>query len=182
DVHPADGVPSGGVCGFYSSTPERPAYGCYPENRGVANVGHSFDFLRALAETGRFPDAHARVLVVDRTPDVPLASSDVYLERLLDQRASQEGREHTAAVDGYLDEAWRDRAAWEPEIRLLDRIGHAFGYFSPRSLAELDEQTTRLSQLSEQIKTYAKAWKAALVDAAQANLDRLIAEPQWVSR
>src|SRR5262249_49160144 len=38
DVHPADGVPSGGVCGFYSSTPERPAYGCYPENRGVANV------------------------------------------------------------------------------------------------------------------------------------------------
>src|SRR5207247_8270766 len=37
-VRAREGQPSGAVCGYFSSTPDRPAYGCYPENRGKDNV------------------------------------------------------------------------------------------------------------------------------------------------
>ena len=59
--------------------PDRPAYGCYPENRGKDNVGHSFHFLEALDRSRSLPAAHAETLFTDRTPDVPIRTSDVYL-------------------------------------------------------------------------------------------------------
>ena len=73
----ANDVPRGNICGFFSSTAERPAYGCYPENRDKDNVGHSFRFIEALGVEPYFPQAHNKVLVTDRTPDVPLRTSDV---------------------------------------------------------------------------------------------------------
>src|SRR5262249_55583429 len=63
-AHVRDGVPSGATCGYFASTPDRPAYGCYPENRGKDNVGHSFHFLEALGRTRSFPAAHAETLSV----------------------------------------------------------------------------------------------------------------------
>src|SRR5439155_5457256 len=68
-VHARDGVPRGSVCGYFSVPPDRPAYGCYPENRGKDNVGHSFHFLDALDRSRSFPAAHAETLFIDRTPD-----------------------------------------------------------------------------------------------------------------
>src|SRR5205823_2316816 len=100
----------------------RPAYGCYPENRGKDNVGHSFHFFEALESSPALPQAHLDVLATDRTPDVPIRTSQVYLERLLERAAQDAGEERAALVDALLGEAWRDRAAWEPDIRLLDRI------------------------------------------------------------
>src|SRR6185295_7888197 len=114
------------------------AYGCYPENRGRDNVGHSFHFIQALEATGNFPEAHARVLVSDASPDVPLTTSDEYLHRLLGHAATERNISFIEMVDELLNEAWRNKGAWEPEIRLLDRIGAAYGCFSPRSLAELE--------------------------------------------
>jgi thiol-disulfide isomerase/thioredoxin len=178
-----DGVPRGNICGFYSSTADRPAYGCYPENRGRENVGHSFEFIQALSTSTRFPEAHAQVLVTDRTPDVPLKSSDVYLEEALQRAVRARGEEFPAGVDALLEEAWHNKAAWEPEIRLLDRIGHAFGYFSPRSLAELEDQAKLLPDISDKLRTYASKWKAALTDLTRENLQRFLdAQPSWRRR
>jgi thiol-disulfide isomerase/thioredoxin len=169
------------ACGYFASTAERPAYGCYPENRGRDNVGHAFHFLKALAATANLPAAQAQTLVVDATPDVPITSSDVYLGRLLARAAG--GGDTSALVDELLREAWQDKAAWEPEIRLLDRIGHAFGLFSPRSLGELDRQAGTLPQASATLRTYGDAWKAARGDLAQVNLERfLTASPAWQAR
>ena len=182
-AHLAGGLPRGDVCGYFSSAADRPAYGCYPENRGRENVGHSFDFLQALRNNPRFRDAQAAVLVADVTPDVPLTTGDVYLANLLRRAAETAGEQPSPYVDALLREAWRDKPAWEPEIRLLDRIGQAFGIFSPRSLAELEDQATRLPQISEQFKNYSNAWKTALGDLAEANLTRfLAAHPDWAQR
>jgi thiol-disulfide isomerase/thioredoxin len=174
-AHLAGGLPRGEVCGYFSSTADRPAYGCYPENRGQENVGHSFDFLQALRNHPSFPDAQAAVLVADQTPDVPLTTSDVYLANLLRRAAEAAGEPSTPYVDALLREAWRDTAVWEPQIRLLDRIGQAFGIFSPRSLAELEDQATRLPQVTEQFQSYSNAWKATLGSLAEANLTRFLA-------
>jgi thiol-disulfide isomerase/thioredoxin len=183
DVRARDGLPRGQVCGYFSSTPDRPAYGCYPENRGKDNVGHSFHFLEALARTGSFAAAHAEIEWADRTPDVPLRTSDVWLERLLDRAASAAGRERDVLVDELLRAAWRDKASWEPDIRQLDRIAHAFGVFSPRSLAELADQTKSLEAVGEQLKTNGRSWDQALRDLNEADLARFTkADPDWTPR
>lgn len=175
--------PAGNFCGYFSSTADRPAYGCYPENRGRDNVGHSFHFLEALASTGRLEAAHDDVLVADATPDVPLRSSDVYLGNLLRGVADADGRELAAVVDELLDVAWRERSQWETDLRRLDRIGAAFGVFSPRSLQELDEQSERIDGMVDQLKTHGKAWQNARESLARANLDRFTgADPAWKDR
>src|SRR5262249_50910730 len=130
-----------------------------------------------------FPAAHQIVLVTDRTPDVPLRTSDLYLEDLLGGLARRLGRESSAVVDELLSEAWHDKAAWEPDIRLLDRIAHAVGYFSPRSLSELDAQSQLLPDVSDKLKTYADTWNSVLQSLNQQNLQRfLAAEPAWSQR
>ena len=182
-VRTRDGEPSGTVCGYFSSTADRPAYGCYPENRGKDNVGHSFHFFQALETSPAFPQAHLDILATDRTPDVPIRTSQVYLERLLERAAHDADQERAALVDALLREAWRDKAAWEPEIRLLDRIAHAFGVFSPRSLAELDEQTKSLPDLAEELHRHGELWKTTLGDLDEANLGRfLAAHKDWGER
>jgi len=168
------------VCGYFSSTPERRAYGCYPENRGRDNVGHSFHFIQALGAAGSFPAAQARVLVSDASPDVPLTTADEYLHDLLGRAAADSGVSFSELVDELLNEAWKNKGAWEPEIRLLDRIGAAYGCFSPRSLAELDEQAKQLPDISSQFQTVSNAWRGTLADANQANVEHFIEQqPQW---
>ena len=75
-------------------------------------------------------------------------------------------------VDQLLQEAWKNKEIWEPEIRLLDRIGETYGYFSPRSLAEIAEQSSSLPDISSQVKKVSQAWKSTLSDANRAYLER----------
>jgi thiol-disulfide isomerase/thioredoxin len=174
------GLPSGNVCGYFSTTADRPAYGCYAEVRDRDNTGHSVDFIEGLALSGRFPDAHVRVLRDDATPDAPLRTSDAFLEELLRKKAAAQGVEFDALVDALLARAWKSKGAWEPEIRLLDAIGSDFGTFSPRSLAEIREQGARLPEVGEQLGTHARAWQETLGDANRANLERFLASrPGW---
>jgi thiol-disulfide isomerase/thioredoxin len=178
-----DGEPAGNVCGYFSSTADRPAYGCFAENRGKDAVGHSFHFTRALAESGRLADAHAAVLTTDRSPDVPLRTSDLYLEDLLEKAAAAEGSPLPTFADRRLRAALRAPAAWEPELRLLDRVAHAFGSYGPRSLAELAEQGSRLPEVEDQLDAFQKAWDTALADAEADNLDHFVdARPAWLPR
>ena len=180
---PGDALPTGNVCGYFSTVADRPAYGCYPENRGKDNVGFSFHFFEALRDRPSFPHAHAEVLVSDRTPDVPIRTSDEFLTDLLARAAKAADQEPTPFTDELLREAWRNKASWEPDIRLLDRIGQAFGMFSPRSMAELEEQTKRLPDISGGLKEYSRAWKGSLGDLADANLERFEkAKPDWAKR
>jgi thiol-disulfide isomerase/thioredoxin len=176
----ASGLPSGNVCGYFSTTAERPAYGCYAEVRDRDETGHSFDFIEELAQEGLFPAAHARVLQNDATPDAPLRTSDAFLEELLRRKAGARGVTLDALVDSLLAQAWKRKDAWEPEIRLLDAIGRNFGTFSPRSLAEIRQQQAALPEVGDQLETHGKAWQASLEAANRANLERFLdGRPGW---
>ncbi|HET7295371.1 MAG TPA: thioredoxin-like domain-containing protein [Vicinamibacteria bacterium] len=176
-------LPSGNACGYFSTTAERPAYGCYPEVRDLDNLGHSFDFLQELGQSGSLRGGHLKVLEEDATPDAPLRTSDFFLEDLLRRRADAEGKAFETLVDGLLKQAWRRKGAWEPEIRLLDAVGRSFGVFSPRWLAEIQDQAARLPQVGDQLDTHAKAWKTTLGDANRANLERFLAkQPAWAEQ
>ncbi len=174
-------VPSGRTCGYFSSTPDRPAYGCYPEVRGQKAIGHSFQFLSALARRGRFSQAHADVLVTDETPDVPLRSSDVFLAEQLARAAGSPSRE-AAFVAPLLDRAFSDPAL-SPALRQIERLAAMYDLQRPSSLADLDRQSEALFDLLDQMDAYAKTWAAALGDFNQANLDGfLVAKPAWRAR
>ncbi len=178
-----DALPDGAFCGYFSSTDDRPAYGCYPENLGADNVGHSVRFIEALAAHGSFPAAHAHTLVHDLTPDVPLRTSDVQLARLLERAAQARGETLEAYADSLLREAWRDPERWEAQIRLLDRMGQSLGFASPRSLAEVDARLARLPEVADPIASHADAWEGSLDDATRANLSRFLdAHPEWRAR
>jgi thiol-disulfide isomerase/thioredoxin len=178
-----DATPRPNVCGYFSSTAERPAYGCYPENLGKDGVGHSFHLLEATEDLGTLSEAHLRTLVTDNSPDVPHTTADFYLDRLLERYAAAQELETTAVADELIATAWKHKGDWEPEIRLLDRIGQTFGFFSPRSLAELERQADALPAVSRQLRTYAERWQEALDALAEENLKRFLdRHPKWRER
>jgi len=178
-----DEFPRANLAGFFSSTAKRPAYGCYPENRDKYQVGHSFRFFDALEPGGSLLDAHKEVLFTDRTPDVPFRTSDFYLESILNARAESLGVELDDVVDQWLKKAWRDRENWETEIRLLDRMGEAFGYFSPRFLSELSQHSDALAATGKQLESYKSAWRNAQRSLNRENLDRFLAiRHDWTAR
>jgi thiol-disulfide isomerase/thioredoxin len=177
------GEPSGNVCGFFSTARDLQAYGCYPEGRDRDRIGHAFRFIDALHRRATTDAAHEEVLVTDDTPDIPLRTSDLYLARVVSEEARARGVEMDVLVDQLLAEAWRDPAAWEGQIRLLDRIGDAFGTFSPRSIAELQAAAEELPPVIRRMKTFADQWKAALIAVEEENIDGFVAErPPWRQR
>ncbi len=176
-------VPAGNVCGYFSAPPDRKAHGCYPEASGKEAIGHSHRMFDALAEFQRLPDAQREVLVTDGTPDVPHATTDFFLARRLERDAALGGHETSGFVDMLLVEAWQDPLAWEREIRLIDRVGQAFGFSSPRSFAQLDAQAQGLSELRDQLDTYTKLWESALDALRSENLSAFrAANPEWGDR
>jgi hypothetical protein len=173
--------PGGATCGYFSSTPDRPAYGCYPEVRGQKAIGHSFEFLSALAAGGRFPAAHAKVLTNDDTPDIPLRSSDVYLAELIGQHAPADAGE-PAFADGFLHPALAS-GAYAEENRVLDAIAARFAVPRPRSMADLDHEADALFAFLDALDAQARVWESALSDFNQARVDQfLAAHPDWAAR
>jgi thiol-disulfide isomerase/thioredoxin len=182
-IYDEAGEPAGDACGFFSTTRDRKAYGCYPEGRDRDRLGHAFRFIDALGRQPTTDRAHLDVLLTDSTPDVPVRTSDFYLERLLAEEAETRGVALDSLVDSLLAKAWRDRAAWEPEIRLLDRIGDAFGTFSPRSLAELRGYEQELPPLAERMQDFADRWQATLVNVKEETLRKFARQSaEWQER
>jgi thiol-disulfide isomerase/thioredoxin len=175
--------PSGDVCGFFSTTADRKAYGCYPEGRDRDRIGHAFRFIDALGRRTSAADAHSEILSTDDTPDVPLQTSDVYLARLVAAEAASRTMDRDTLVDSLLGQAWTNRAAWEPQIRLLDRIATVFGTFSPRSLGELRSREAEIEGVSKRMVAYTQRWQTALVALKEDLLRTFLSEhPEWQSR
>ena len=162
------------VCGFFSTTGQQKAYGCYPEGRDRDQIGHAFHFIEALgpsSDDGRGPcrgsgrRRHAgRAVANERRVPVPT--------RFRRSRRPPDGcRLPGRFASG---QAWRKRGGWEPEIRLLDRIGTAFGTFSPRRLAEISSREKELQALTEQMSTYADRWKVAQAELQESLLQRFL--------
>jgi thiol-disulfide isomerase/thioredoxin len=178
-----ESLPRGNVCGYFSAPADRKAHGCYAEVSGKNTTGHSHRIFEALASVPSLSDAQWEVLVSDGTPDVPAASSSFLLAKLLEAAAQRGGHDTAGLVDLFLEEALRDPLAWEREIRLLDRVGSAFGFASSRSLTQLDMQASGLSELRERLDTYANRWARALEALRLANLDAFQATfPVWKAR
>ncbi len=192
--------PNGAVCGYFSTTADRPAYGCYPESRGRDGIGHSFELLGALDARGSLPQAHAAILSADDTPDVPLRTSDVYLRQLVARGARAAGQDEAAFADRLLEEAAQApgtgaianaRAGASPPApaaagesrRLVAEVAASFGLAPPATLASLDEARLRLEQLARALDAYGRDWDQTLAETNQRHLERFLeTHPEWNRR
>jgi thiol-disulfide isomerase/thioredoxin len=169
----------GASCGYFSTTHDRMASGCYPEYN-TAHDGYAWRLIRALERTAALPSAHAEAMVTDRTPDVPIRSSDVFLARLVERAA---GRRQIppeqlvndlagAALDQPLD-----------DVALLDEVSRSFAIPVPREPEALAGMTRRLHELQARLGRSADVWETAVGDLAQANLeDFLRKHADWNDR
>ena len=184
DLHSLAQLASGAACGYFSSTADRPAYGCYPEVRGVEQVGHAFEFLQALARNGRFAGAHDRVLLSDQSPDVPLRSSEVLLDEILLRAARAQRADESRFVDEVLGKAWAGQG-FTRERDQTDRLAAEYGLPRLReyTLAEINQRGDELAGFLDGLEAHAKAWATALGDLNQARLDAFLASrPGWATR
>ena len=176
----ASAPPSGNTCGFFATTADDKAYGCYPEGQDRDRVGYAFELIDALNRQSTVTQAHNQVMQSDSTPDRPRRTSDAYLSRLLSDEARARGTDRDDLADSLLKTAWRDAAAWEPDIRRLDAIGEAFGTFSPRSLREVKSGEQDLVRRADELKTYLDRWNAVSLEAKESLLRAFAAShPMW---
>ncbi len=177
-----DRPPEGNFCGYFSATADRRAHGCYPEVSGRDATGHSHRMFSAMARGQGLAAAQREVLLTDRTPDVPHTSSSFYLAQRL-ERAAAASPGTSDYLDELLAEGLGDPVGVEPLIRLLDQLGQVFGFASPRSFADLEEQAEGLKELSERLKKYAKRWQRSLDSLRVQNLAAFKKEyPDWGPR
>ena len=184
DLHSRAQLPSGAACGYFSSTADRPAYGCYPEVRGVEAVGHAFEFLQALSHNGGFAGAHDRVVLSDQSPDVPLRTSDVFLDEILLRAAHAQRADENKFVDQTLAKAWAGKGFAKSRER-ADRLAVEYGLPRLReyTLAEINQRGDELAAFLDGLEAHAKAWATALGDLNHARLDTfLAARPGWAAR
>ena len=170
------------ACGVFSVPSDRRAYGCYPEGREKF-IGHGFRLIDSLSRQPTLAAGHREVLVTDRTPDVPLRSSDAFLVRRVEAEATRTSKPVEEVADALLAKAWADRTRFEAEMRLLDDIADAFGTFSPRTLAELERSSEALKAAAKTARTYADRWEGAREWAVKEQLRRFEAtHPEWTER
>ena len=178
-------VPEGNVCGFFSTTDERFAYGCYAEGRAREKFGHAFEFIDALRAHASTDAAHREVLLQDDSPDVPLRTSDVFLDHVLQDEALSVDRDLAQRVDELVRAALTHASDYESELRTLDAVAAQFGIDNPRRLTELDEELNKLEALIEQAESTEKLWDKALDDLKRDNVaDFLVSKTgtRWAAK
>lgn len=169
------GEPTGRFCGYFSTTSHRRSYGCYPETRDNPRVGHSFAFLQALpAAAGRLSIAHELAQEFDDTPDVPVRTSELYVEDLLTEDARARRLGFDAFVDDLLRSTWANTPALNLQAQRLDRLSQRFGLPSVRSLVELARVSASIQEALTQLGPLSTALDKSLMEFNRHQLDRFL--------
>ena len=175
------GEPTGRFCGFFSTTAEQMAYGCYAETRDKPRVGHSFAFLQALpAAMGRFSIAHELTQEFDDTPDVPVRTSDLYVGAILFETARARQVPFTELVDGLLQTTWATGMSFNLQAQRLDRIGDRFGLPAFRRVVDVAMVAASVQKASVQLERISGGLGRSLAQTNRAELRRFLAiRPEW---
>ncbi|MEO1267461.1 MAG: PDZ domain-containing protein [Myxococcota bacterium] len=164
-------LPSGNTCGYFSTTNDRFAYGCYPEGRAQQRLGHAFTWVDALYARSDLPSIQDQVALLDGTPDVPLSTSDVYMERLLMNEAKARRVALDRFIDPLLEDAFqRNLEPWRGDLEVIDQLAEAYGMTPPRRLAALEREIEALAQQARQLQELTHQWNDALGQAQQHNM------------
>jgi thiol-disulfide isomerase/thioredoxin len=168
-------------CGYFSAPASRAAYGCYAEGR-ARYIGHGFRWIGAMGRRGSLAEAQTEVLLTDRTPDVPMATSDVRIGSLLRGEARRRDTHTRQLVDDLLAGA-PETPSMRHEREIIRGMSAAVGLEVPNSMADVEAQRRSLEVLADQLRVGSAQWKALLDGARRALVDDFLADhPNWVRR
>ncbi len=140
-------------CGFFSTLANREAYGCFPETATGQRIGHAYRFIKAMKRAQTFLQAHRQTLLTDETPDVPLATSDVYLEDELRRIARRKGLSFIPFVDQILQKIWQEQPPHlQEDIAMLKAVERHFELPIIRSLKALWKEIRRNRAMQKQVE------------------------------
>ena len=154
-------TPRGDRCGFYSVPPDRPSYGCLPSWRPQDRAGHAFAFADAIGWARTIDEAHQAVLLIDRTPDVPVRSSDLYLQAILQKQAEMADRAPAALAQDLLQ---RDASRVRQEDAghdMIARIARRFRLPAPDGLKAVIAHKRALKQRRKKWRQVRSRWITA---------------------
>lgn len=155
------------VCGIFSVPADREASGCTPD-LATAPVGHGSRLVDVLPAAPSLEAAHRWLLLADRTPDVPVRTSDVWAwDALVSFAGAQDPR---VVADSLLATADPSdpvvAAAWSD----IDALALRTGLPAVRSLAALDAALAALDP--------ALSHTGVALDSRAATWDALVAHVQ----
>lgn len=183
-LYPVDAeVPSENRCGWFAAPPDRPSYGCYAESR-EQTIGHGFRWSEALGRRSSLADAHDEVLLTDRTPDVPVSSTDVHIERVLRGEARRRAMLPESLVDELLADSLDDPSQQALEHRAkIHALAASVGAGTPLTLAEVRRLQEPLPAMYDGLLEGARLWHQVLWEARLRNYDDFLGDnPRWRRR
>lgn len=173
--------PTGNRCGFYSTTPNRPAYGCYPDTGTQKFVGHAHRFATAMRYATTMEDAHKWVNLTDKTPDIPLRSSDSYLAALLRNEANRRGLSFEKFVDQILAQYRRSGyRGYNEDNRHLQSIAKRFGLTAPSYLRNSRQALNKLSISVKGWQRLEQSWLSAYLSIRNTILEKWYTKRKWL--
>ncbi|MEZ4469744.1 MAG: C13 family peptidase [bacterium] len=158
------------LCGTFSATADRVAYGCYPELAGREDVGHFQRLLEAFSRHEDLAAATAEVMVTDDSPDVPHLTSDALLYEALTREADRVGAPVAPFIDARLQVG--ESAEVEADRRLAAEVALRYG------LGAIRDHSAAMDLLDDVgAARYAlESWQAPLVRAFDNARELLVEE------
>ncbi len=151
-----------GLCGVFSASADRPAYGCFPDQEQKPEIGHFMQMLEALKGGARsLMSASDQVMLRDDTPDSPHLSSDAFLWRSLHNLAKQRG----APLDRLIDAGLSQASLKAPEWRLISQISSRYGLGSISRYSQLLSLMDELAATRYPLRAWGEAWERGLVQS-----------------
>lgn len=147
--------PARDQCGLFAVPADRLASGCYPMEPDE-RIGHAFALVDALQTAPDLASAHARVNLLDDSPDIPMLSSDVQLARAL----------AGADLDALLAERGiTDLRVRRPELAAFHALADRFQLAPVENTAALARDAVQEAQARDDAEEAYEAWLGVLAAA-----------------
>lgn len=156
------------TCAAVSTTPDRVAYGCYPDLMERPDVGHFMQLLAGLERTQSLAEAADWALFADDTPDVPHLSSDAFLFEHFLEAAQAVG----APFETYLDERLARAEQQSEDQRKIAQLCERFGLGALSSHRQVLDLVARLGAQRQRLS----GWRAHYQRSVQASANDLAAK------
>lgn len=146
-------------CAFFSTRPDRAAYGCYANPPGDGLDGHGIGISRVLEPGVSVGAAHDRLTLGDLTPDVPHRSSVAWLARAVEAAARRDRARSDMTADAMIGEAWAADPRYERARAEIVALAEAFGLPTPHSGREMGLLELKLTRAKVEAAAAERAWR-----------------------
>lgn len=161
------------LCGTFSTSADRVAYGCHPHLAERTDVGHFLRLREALARHGHIAGATDEVMLTDDTPDVPHLTSDSLLFGALAEQAEKAGTDLPVFID--------TRLPAETPRALIASLALRYGLGPLRDYSATADVLDLLGASRHAAESFGEAWDRALDVARERMLEaasKAVGEPQ----